>query len=461
MSFEPEREPLPAFTRAFGLRIALWYATLFIVGSTAIVFLTYILTATSLAQRDRQLINAKLGDYAAAYRRGGLAQLAETVRAEQRTAPERLFVRVVDRGREAVVLSDSEGWNPAQLETASLRLVDGTLVQVGKSTEAREDLLARFRAVLGIVTLSMVVIALTGGFLVTRSAVLPIRQLTDAVRRIIRTGRTDARVPLTGPGGGDDAIDELTVLFNTMLDKIEGLVTAMRGSLDNVSHDLRTPLTRLRGQAEMALAGPPDLDRYREALADAVEEADRVLVMLTTLMDISEAESGAMQLQREPVPLADVVARAVDLYRDVADAKGVSLEVQVGGGRQFSSGSTARSGEQPVVLGDRTRLEQVAANLIDNAIKYTPPGGRVRVAVGEAGGRAEISVHDTGPGIPPDELPRIWDRLFRGDASRAERGLGLGLSLVRAIATAHGGTAEVSSEPGRGATFVVRLPQSG
>ena len=105
------------------------------------------------------------------------------------------------------------------------------------------------------------------------------------------------------PGGpsGDDAIDELTTLFNAMLDKIEGLVTAMRGSLDNVSHDLRTPLTHLRGAAEMALAGPPDIDRYREALADCVEEADRVLVMLNTLMDISEAESGAMQLQREPV----------------------------------------------------------------------------------------------------------------------------------------------------------------
>ena len=141
-----EKDSRPLFTRAFGLRIALWYATLFIAGSMVVVFLTYVLTATSLAQRDRQLLNAKLGDYAAAYRRGGLNQLADTVRAEQRTAPERLFVRVVDRGREAVVLSNPEGWDPEQLETASLRLVDGTLVQVGKSTEAREDLLARFRA---------------------------------------------------------------------------------------------------------------------------------------------------------------------------------------------------------------------------------------------------------------------------------------------------------------------------
>ncbi|HEV8236981.1 MAG TPA: histidine kinase dimerization/phospho-acceptor domain-containing protein, partial [Gemmatimonadaceae bacterium] len=324
-------------TRAFGLRIALWYATLFIVGALAIVFLTYYLTSASLAQRDRQLINAKLGQYAAAYARGGLDELADTVRSEQSTAPERLFVRVVDRGTEALVLSSPNGWDPQNLETGSIRLLDGTLVQVGKSTEQRDDLLARFRAALGIVTLTIVVVALTGGFLVTRTAVLPIRRLTQTVASIIRTGRTDARVPVAGNAGegqqespgSTDAIDELTMLFNAMLDKIEGLVTGMRGALDNVSHDLRTPLTHLRGAAEMALAGPPDPERYREALADCVEEADRVLVMLNTLMDISEAESGAMQLKREPIRLADIVARAVELYRDVAEAKGVSIDVRL------------------------------------------------------------------------------------------------------------------------------------
>ncbi|HLB85175.1 MAG TPA: histidine kinase dimerization/phospho-acceptor domain-containing protein, partial [Steroidobacteraceae bacterium] len=306
----------------FGLRIALWYATLFVVGAIAIVFLTYYVTKTSLAQRDQQIIKGKLGDYAAAYQRGGVRVLAATVRSEQQVAPERLFVRVVDRGVESVVLSNPEGWDPSKLETVSARLADGTLVQVGKSTEARDDLLARFRATLGIVTLLIVVIALTGGWLATQSALFPIRRLTQAVQRIIRTGRTDARVPLAGTG---DALDELTALFNAMLDKIEGLVTAMRGALDNVSHDLRTPLTRLRGTAELALASPANLERDREALADCLEESDRVLVMLNTLMDISEAESGTLQLHREPVPLADVVARALDLYREVADAKGVTL----------------------------------------------------------------------------------------------------------------------------------------
>jgi len=429
------------FRQTFGLRLALWYATLFVIGSIAIVFLTYWVASTSIEHRDREIINGKLGEYASVYARGGIGALADTVRAEQRTAPERLFVRVLDRGTEAIVLSNPGPWDPSMLELGSIRLGDGTLVQVGKSTEAREDLLSRFRAALGIVTLLIVVVALGGGLVATQTAIAPIRTLTAAVNRIIRTGRTDARVPATGSG---DAIDELTALFNAMLDKIEGLVSAMRGSLDNVSHDLRTPLTRLRGTAEMALAGAPDPDRYREALAECVEEADRVLVMLNTLMDISEAESGAMPLHRERVPLMQIVERAIDLYHDAADAKGVSLSVA--------------ANDTVVVNADRTRLEQVAANLIDNAVKYTPAGGRIDIAVTREHGTAVFRISDTGPGIPDDELPRIWERLFRGDRSRTERGLGLGLSLVKAIVEAHGGSVHVDSEPGRGSAFSVVLP---
>jgi signal transduction histidine kinase len=427
--------------RVYGLRLALWYATLFIAGSIAIVLLTYVLAASSLAERDQQIIHQKLGEYASVYERGGLRALTNTVRAEQQTAPERLFVRVVDRGTEALVLSSAEGWDPAVLETGSIQLADGTLVEVGKSTEARLDLLARFRAALGLVTLSIVVIALTGGWIATQSAVQPIRRLALVVGRIIKTGRTDERVPVSRH---HDAMDDLTVLFNTMLDKIQGLVSGMREALDNVSHDLRTPLTRLRGTAELALAAPPDVDRYREALADCVEESDRVLVMLNTLMDISEAESGAMPLSREPLRLADVVARAVELYRDVADAKGVAIAVQ--------------AADEAVVAGDRVRLEQVAANLLDNAVKYTPAGGQVFLEVAREGRAAVLRVRDTGRGIPLDELPRIWDRLYRGDMSRAERGLGLGLSLVKAIVQAHGGTVSVASDPGHGSTFTVSLP---
>ena len=438
MSSAPDRETrLPVY----GLRIGVWYAALFVVGSLAIMFLTYLLTSASLAQRDRQIIDSRLGAYAAAYNSGGLRGLEDVVRAEQQTAPERVFVRVRDwLGGQAFVLSQPGGWDEATLETGNIRLPDGTLIQVGRSTEAREDILARFRAALGLVSLSIFLIALTGGALATQSALRPIRQLIAAVQRIIKTGRTDERVPL---GETHDAIDELTTLFNAMLDRIEGLVTGMRNALDNVSHDLRTPMTHLRGSAELALAGAPDIDRYREALADCVEEADRVLVMLTTLMDISEAESGAIELHRETMPLAEIVERALDLYRDTAEAKGVALEAHV---------------DRTIVVSiDRLRLEQVAANLLDNAIKYTPAGGRVDVSVAREDGRVLLRVRDTGIGIPAAELPRIWERLFRGDQSRTERGLGLGLSLVKAVVEAHGGSVSVDSDPGRGSTFTVAL----
>jgi signal transduction histidine kinase len=175
-----------------------------------------------------------------------------------------------------------------------------------------------------------------------------------------------------------------------------------------------------------------------------VEDSDRVLVMLNTLMDISEAESGAMPLRRERFDLREAVDRALDLYHDVADSSDVDLR---------------RGAQEPaLVLADRVRIEQVAANLIDNAIKYTPSGGSVTVDVAVEDGRAVLRVRDSGRGIPAAELPRIWDRLFRGDLSRTERGLGLGLSFVKAIVETHGGSADVDSQPGAGSTFTIRLP---
>jgi signal transduction histidine kinase len=151
-----------------------------------------------------------------------------------------------------------------------------------------------------------------------------------------------------------------------------------------------------------------------------------------------------MRLSREPLELSDVVRDAVSLYADVAEEKGVALETRCAPGVCVSA--------------DRNRMRQVVANLLDNAIKYTPAGGRVEVSTALDGGEAVLTVTDTGVGIPPGERPRIWDRLYRGDASRSERGLGLGLSLVKAVVEAHGGRVDALSSPGAGATFVVRLP---
>jgi signal transduction histidine kinase len=465
MSSRPE-----APTRTFAVRLALWYFALFVAGSAVILLLAYALLAVSLRARDREVIQSTLVRYARAYERGGLRTLNAAVTSDRDTGRyEPLFVRVLAGGQSAVFFNMPGDWSnfdPAELsspaltggqawaeisaaesderlEVATARLPDGTLFQIGKSTRSRDEILGRFRSVALLLLGAVVLAGLAGGRMLTWSALRPLRELTRTVQSILQTGQTHARVPVPPIR---DALAELGVLINLMLDRIESLISGMRGSLDNVAHDLRTPVTRLRARAETALRESRSPDEYREALADCLEEADRVMTMLDTLMDIAEAETGAMRLKIEPIDLVAIARSAVDLYADLAEDKQVTIEIS--------------APDQLPVSADRARLTQALANLLDNAVKYTPAGGKVRVAVTSTAKEATIEVSDTGIGISAEELPRIWDRLFRGDRSRSQRGLGLGLSLVRAIIEAHQGTIDVQSKPGEGSTFIVRLPRT-
>jgi signal transduction histidine kinase len=453
--------------KTFGARLAAWYFALFATGALLILLLAGWLLSTSLARRDHDALIAALVRYTNAYTQGGVPVLDGLIAADRAAGSyEPVFVRVAAGGGMRLLsvpiewthfefdrltvpapgisafqrLRDGSGQT---LEVASTRLRDGTVFQVGRTTGRRESVIDRYREAGLLLFAVVLLVGLAGGVLLTMRALQPIRALRSTIVRILETGRTSGRVATQGT---PDPLDEIGTLVNRMLDRIDGLVEGMRSTLDNVAHDLRTPLTRLRGHAEMALHSARSEDDYRNALADCVEEADGLRTMLDALMDLAEARTGTMRLQRDPVRLQDVLRDAVDLYEELAEDKGLALSLHI-------------EPDLPAVTGDRARLRQVFANLLDNAIKYTPAPGRVSVTARPHDEGAEVMVEDTGPGIPSHDRERIWERLYRGDDSRSERGLGIGLSLVRAIVEAHRGRASVQSEPGRGSRFIVWLPR--
>lgn len=454
--------------RGFGLRLNLWFAAVVTGVSLAVFLVAYYLLASSIRQKDREVILAQLEVYRTWYAQDGLAGLNARFAEQKDSGKETFFVRVAGpehtvlflnqpRQKGALDFKPLESFNRAEpLSWASLpaanqaapwliattRLPGGSWLQVGKTTEAQAALLEHFRIVFGWVLALALALGVVTGLLFTKRALRPIRQLIAAFQRVISTGEMDARIPPRSP---DDELSQLTRLFNVMLEKNGALIRGMREALDNVAHDLRTPLTRLRNTAERALQGGEDATAYRNALSDTLEESERVELMLNTLMDISEADTGIMKLEKTEVKVADLVTTVIGLYEMVAEDKQIKVTASIPG--------TVHC------FADRRRLQQVLANLLDNALKYTANGGTVEFSAEEGDRETIITVRDTGMGIAAGEIPRIWERLYRGDKSRSERGLGLGLSLVKAIMQAHGGGVDVQSEPGKGSTFRVRLPR--
>jgi signal transduction histidine kinase len=453
------------FHKKLSVRLTVWYSGIFILSSLVFSVVSY-LFVFSTVRDNRNAIQATLSQYRPKAEDGGVKAVDALTR-RQRNPSRRtsFFIRVVGRHNETLYLSNPQLWekfdfaspsSPAfqeqwryytskrdgdLLEVASARLANGNVLQVGKRIQDREEVLERFRETLFATIIPMVLIGLAGGALVAFRALRPIRNLSLVARSIVDTSRFDARVP---DDRSRDELNDLVVVFNQMLSKIETLIEGMKSALDNVAHDLRTPITRVRIVAEEALDG--DDAARREALADCLEETERLTTMLDTLMDISEAETGAMKLSMENVDLSALIDEVVELYDFVAEDKGVTVSV-----------NSARALYLPA---DRSRLRQVIANLVDNAIKYTPRGGRVEIQSLQEDHQVVLLVRDTGVGIPPDEVTRIWDRLYRGDKSRSQRGLGLGLSLVKAVIQAHQGRVEVSTNSSGGSRFSLYLPLS-
>lgn len=308
---------------------------------------------------------------------------------------------------------------PSRADVRALQLIvpGGFRLLVGRDIRDTRDFRDQLIRSLNIGVAITVALGLLGGFFFSRSIMGRVERINQTCRRIMR-GDLSQRIP-----GADqtDELGRLSASVNEMLDQIERLMNGLREVSDNVAHDLRTPLNRLRARLESALAQATDESEKRE-LEDAIEEADALLATFSSLLRIARAEAQVRQ-SFTLVDLSAVATETADLYEPLADDKGVAMQTDI------PSGLT--------VWGDPHLIAQALANIVDNAVKYTPPGGHVSLALADAGAAVRVRVTDTGPGIPPAYRDKVFERLYRLDSSRTTAGSGLGLSLVGAVAKSH------------------------
>lgn len=452
----------------FSLRLSLYFGAFAALLALGIFAIAYLSIARSVRESEYRWLEEHAAHYRQWYRAGGLSYLGQRFREEGQRNGELLFVRLYGRGTEATYVSYAGG--SGDIDFDQLRkmplgnekriqmrfgegdthtwtiivepFADGLTIQLGRSLPGGAIVLKKFQNAVAWAAVPALLLGIVGGTWLTFRAMGPIRRLITTIRSILSTGDLEKRAETRS---GFNELNALVYLFNQLLTRNQELVNAMRQSLDSVAHDLRTPMMRLRLTAESTLLKIEE-PLAQEALGEVLEESDEILKILTLLMDLCEAESGTLRLDREEISVASILQAVVTLFEFVAEEKEISVQQEVDPNLTLQA--------------DPARLRQAVANLVDNAIKYSPPRTTVTLSAEQSDGDVWIRVRDQGKGIPESEHQRIWQRLYRVDQSRSEPGLGLGLSIVEAIAIAHGGRVEVESTPGEGSTFSLIIPHN-
>jgi two-component system OmpR family sensor kinase len=291
-----------------------------------------------------------------------------------------------------------------------------------------------------LVTPLLLVMAGIGGYLLTRRGLAPLGSMVAQTRTI--TGENlETRLEI---GKAAEELTTLAASFNELLARLDQSFASMRRFVQDASHELRTPLAIIRGEAEVALSHERSTAEYKESLAVIQEESKRLSRLVDDLLNLARADAGHVQLHVEQLYLNDLLSECCRSVQPLAAARNIELE--------------CRSGEDVAVQGDEELLRRMVVNLLDNAIRYTPPGGRVSAVLDADGPDVRIRVADTGVGIAPDATGRLFERFYRVDKARKQGGFGLGLAIVKWIAESHHGAVELTSQPGLGSTFTVRLP---
>lgn len=456
----PQRNLLSTTT----FRLAVLYLALFAGSAIALLGYVYWNTAGFLTRQTDEAVQAEITGLAEQYAQGGLPQLVHIVIQRSRDPGQSLYLLVNARGsvlagnldRRPSAERDQSGWldfeyhrrtmDGAELHTARARafdLTDGSYLIVGRDVQELRSIENLITSSLAWAIALTVALGLVGGIIISRNMLARIDAINQTSRGIMR-GDLSQRVAVAGSG---DELDQLAENLNAMLDQIESLMMGMREVTDNIAHDLRSPLNRLRTRLEMAMMQPGSTEDVRHELERSISDADHLLSTFNSLLAIARAEAGTHRDTMHKVDLSALVKDAVELYEPVAEDAGIICEIEVE--------------DDLEIHGHTELLAQAIANLMDNAIKHgnLAPCGEPRIIV-EAkrdGGEVAISVADNGPGIAEADRRRVVDRFVRLEASRNTPGSGLGLSLVVAAAHLHGGDLVLEdAEPGLRA--VLRLP---
>ena len=460
------------FFRSIAFRLTVWYAGVFSISSCVAFGLFYFLAVqTIMNQMDRELMD-KAGYFRTVIKTNGIVGAQKLAVIEAQAAGEKqIFFRLLYPTGEVFASSSMSYWKNVRLDSEMVdRLMHSkvpvfstvhitgqelkarmmytfvapnVILHTGLAMNAYSRFLTGFKRIFSISMGFVVLFSAVSGMFLSRQALVGVSTIRHTANTI--TGSNlEERVP---ESGSQDELDLLAVTFNRMLDRISALVKSIREMSDNIAHDLKSPLTRIRGFAELALLQekPGDIESYRTMAANTIEESDRLLDMINTMLVISRAEAGEVGFECAPVDLSGMIANAWELFVPLAEDKQIDFTQKVTPGLWVEGGAGM--------------LQRAIANLIDNAIKYTPEKGQVQVILKMSGKEfVELQVRDSGPGIDPANQEKIFERFFREETSRTTPGTGLGLSLSKTIIEQHKGQICVQHPDNGGSLFIVTLP---
>lgn len=429
----------------------------------------YRIYSVTMARMDSELLE-ETEQLSALQDDSGLAgikyKLAEEAEFEN---PDEEFYRLLDFNGKVLFTTDMRSWGPVDKDDAIAKLqVDeadpvfqtiihpqsdfkarmvsavigpDTILQIGETLEEADEYLEIFRHLFAILIIVLIFVSVFIGRYLARRALVDMEAVTLTAEEI-SNGSYDRRVDIKGQL---KEIERLSTTFNKMLDRIQTLLRSMKEINDNIAHDLRSPLARIRGIAEMTLVSEKPLEEYRDMAVSTMEECDSLIDMINTMLDITEAEAGVNGAADEKFDLVALISEACELFRPVAEEKRIELSYNFP--------------EAILFRGVRKKMQRVVTNLLENAIKYTPEQGAVIVSASVRDGEVMIAFTDNGIGISEKDLPHIFGRFYRCDRSRTQSGVGLGLSLAKAFAESMQGMILVTSTINQGSTFTLKFAQ--